>query len=244
MISRSFLFVLLVFIVACKDKDTPSQVKTEPESPIEVQEEEKVAWDPEQFYKPAISADGDTLMPLIPQDSVAVFFTRYAKQHPQNKIIIHTDYGDIHVQLYDEPAIYRGNILFLANHDYYKTTYFYRVAEGFVIQGGDSDNTYTAMMRSSTGKYELPIDTTHNRVHKRGTVSMARQYEDNPDKAMSPFNFFICMKRSPHLDGEHTIIGEVTKGMDVATKINQVKTDQSEWPLEDVYLDIEVVGGE
>lgn len=243
MISRSCVFLFLGLVVACKDNNTGGAEKV-PSEPLEKSVEKEEKWNPEEFYRPAISADGDTLLPLIPQDSVKAFFNRYAKKNPEDQIIIHTDYGDIHIKLYEKPAIYRGNMIFLAKNDYYETTYFYRVAEGFVIQGGDSDNTFTAMMRSSTGKYRLPIDTTYNRKHKRGTVSMARQYENNPNKMISPFNFFICMKRSPHLDGEHTIIGEVTKGMGVVQKINEVKTDRSEWPIEDVHISMEVVGME
>ena len=102
---------------------------------------------------------------------------------------------------------------------------------------------------------------------------MARQYEDNPEKLSSPYNFFIVVGRTfntpaimgierdhnksfsaeerriyetiggaPHLDGEHTVFGEVVSGMDVVDEISKVETDIREWPKEDIkILTVEIV---
>ena len=72
---------------------------------------------------------------------------------------------------------------------------------------------------------------------------MARIYKKNPEKRSSPFEFYIVMdpNGSYHLDQEHTVIGRVTKGMDVAKKINVLETDKSEWPIEDVYMKATII---
>jgi len=44
-----------------------------------------------------------------------------------------------------------------------------------------------------------------------------------------------------HIDGEHTIFGSVTKGMDIADKISRVKTADDDWPLKDVNMKIKVL---
>ena len=41
---------------------------------------------------------------------------------------------------------------------------------------------------------------------------------------------------TPHLDGEYTVFGEVVEGMDIVDKIQQVKTDRSDRPEEDVKI--------
>ena len=51
----------------------------------------------------------------------------------------------------------------------------------------------------------------NHRKHKYGALAAARQWENNPNKLSSPFEFYIVHKRSGahHLDNEHTVFGEV-----------------------------------
>ena len=46
---------------------------------------------------------------------------------------------------------------------------------------------------------------------------------------------------APHLDGEHTVFGEIYEGLDVLEKMSLVKTDQSDWPLEPLVMEMEVI---
>ena len=68
---------------------------------------------------------------------------------------------------------------------------------------------------------------------------------DCSKNAFSPkgtYEFFIVCNPLGlhHLDGEHTVFGEVTKGMDVVDKIAKVKIDEGEWPIQDIEIKVRV----
>ena len=46
---------------------------------------------------------------------------------------------------------------------------------------------------------------------------------------------------SPHIDGDHTVFGEVYEGMAVVDSIAKLKTDKGHWPINSVYIDVEVL---
>ncbi|MEZ4792517.1 MAG: peptidylprolyl isomerase [Gelidibacter sp.] len=88
------------------------------------------------------------------------------------------------------------------------------------------------------GKYLLPPDTKKGFKHDRGTLSMPSSEIENAYKMASPYQFFIVQgaNGAHHLDGEYTAFGKVIAGMDVVDKIANVKTDDAEWPLHNVYI--------
>ncbi len=52
---------------------------------------------------------------------------------------------------------------------------------------------------------------------------------------------YLTIGGAPHLDGEHTVFGEIYEGLDVLKKMSEVKTDDSRWPLEPLIMKIEVI---
>jgi peptidylprolyl isomerase len=94
----------------------------------------------------------------------------------------------------------------LAAEGFYDGTPFHRVIEGFTAQGGDPTGT-------GTGGSHLPdlhAEFTNERGFRRGTVGAART--QNPNSANS--QFYIMFAPAPHLDGQYTIWGQVTEGME------------------------------
>ena len=65
----------------------------------------------------------------------------------------------------------------------------------------------------------------------------------NPQKKSTAFEFYIVQNRkgAHHLDGEHTVFGEVTYGFETIDRIVNLEAGSDEWPLEDVFMKIEVV---
>lgn len=175
--------------------------------------------------------------------NVVPFFTEYEKQHKETIVLIKTKFGDIKIRLYKDTPIHRANFIFLTKIGYFDTTVFYRVAPNFVIQGGNSDDFYTMKQRHKYGNYLMKPEFRKNRRHKYGALAAAREWEHNPDKLSSPFEFYIVQNRkgAHHLDNEHTVFGEVISGFATIDKIANLEAGVDEWPKVDVHMKIEVV---
>lgn len=87
----------------------------------------------------------------------------------------------------------------LAQKGYFDGIVFHRVVPNFVIQGGDPTGT-----GSGGPGYQLPAEFSEI-LHEEGTLSMART--SDPHSAGS--QFFVCTARTPHLDNEYTVFGQV-----------------------------------
>jgi len=129
-----------------------------------------------------------------------------------------TSRGTITLDLFDEevPGTV-GNFEKLANDGFYDGTRFHRVIENFMIQGGDplSRNPNNPRAGSGGPGYKIKCET-HRNTHKHvaGTLAMAHAGKDTGGS-----QFFICHSPQRHLDGVHTVFGQVTKGMDVVNAI-------------------------
>ena len=93
----------------------------------------------------------------------------------------------------------------LANAGFYDGVVFHRVIPGFMAQGGDPTGTGT----SGSDKPDLKAEFSRE-PHVRGTCSMART--SAPNSANS--QFFICFDDARFLDGQYTVWGQVTEGME------------------------------
>jgi cyclophilin family peptidyl-prolyl cis-trans isomerase len=174
----------------------------------------------------------------LSDDNVMEFFLDYDKNHKENKVRIFTDYGEIDILLFENTKFHRSNFIYLTKKNYFQNTQFYRVINNFVIQAGNSDNRKISQKRKKIGRYLLPNDLNKGHTHKRGMVSMPSSLVDNPYKMASPFEFFIVQKKdgAHHLDGDYTVFGKVTKGMDTVDKIASRPTDNRDWPIDNVYI--------
>jgi peptidyl-prolyl cis-trans isomerase B (cyclophilin B) len=138
---------------------------------------------------------------------------------PDKTAVMETSRGAIELDLFaDETPDTVANFEKLANSGFYDGTKFHRVIPNFMVQGGDP---YSKTGKGAVGTggpgYTIKCET-HRNVHKHvaGTLSMAHAGKDTGGS-----QFFICHSPQAHLDGVHTVFGQVTKGMDTVNAIRQ-----------------------
>jgi peptidylprolyl isomerase len=92
----------------------------------------------------------------------------------------------------------------LTRKGFYNGVVFHRVIAGFMAQTGDPTGTGTG---GSGRKVKAEFS---KEPHVRGTASMARAQDPNSADSQ----FFICFEPAPFLDGQYTVWGQVTSGME------------------------------
>ena len=124
---------------------------------------------------------------------------------PDNTLILTLKGGDVTIALRPDLAPnHVARIKELVREGFYDGIVFHRVIDGFMAQTGDPTGTG---MGGSGKKLSAEFSSE---PHTRGTCSMARAAD--PDSADS--QFFICFQESSWLDGQYTVWGQVTDGME------------------------------
>jgi peptidyl-prolyl cis-trans isomerase B (cyclophilin B) len=127
--------------------------------------------------------------------------------------VIDTDKGRMVVDLFpgEAPGTV-SNFAKLAREGFYDGLTFHRVIPNFVIQGGCPRGDGTG----GPG-YHIKCETDNNpHKHLRGSLSMAHAGRDTGGS-----QFFICHSPQEHLDGKHTVFGQLVEGFDVLDAIRQ-----------------------
>ena len=133
---------------------------------------------------------------------------------PDNTVYMDLKGGRVVIQLLPQIAPkHVAQVKELCREHFYDNTAFHRVIEGFMAQGGDPTGTGTGGSKLPN----LPAEFTNERRFLRGTVGAART--SDPNSANS--QFFIMFAPAPSLDGQYTIWGQVTSGMDAVDKIKR-----------------------
>ena len=148
--------------------------------------------------------------------------------------VIHTDKGDLRVELFAKEAPQTvNNFVFLARDGFYNDLTFHRVIAGFVAQAGDPEGTG----RGGPG-YTIP-DEASGMPFLAGTVGMAKK-PDQPNSAGS--QFFITYTDQPQLNDEFTAFGRVVEGMDVLNALTPREPEAGQdLPPGDKILSIEIL---
>jgi cyclophilin family peptidyl-prolyl cis-trans isomerase len=139
-----------------------------------------------------------------------------------------TTEGEIVFELFEQDAPRTvENFRKLAGDGFYDGLTFHRIIKDFMIQGGCPQGTGTG------GPGYTFEDEINDHKVVRGALAMANA---GPDTNGSQF-FIVTAGECGWLDGKHTVFGEVTSGMDVVDKLESVRTDGSDRPLEPVGIE-------
>jgi cyclophilin family peptidyl-prolyl cis-trans isomerase len=202
--------------------------------------------------------------------SVLLFAACQPKKEKEYQAVISTEYGDITVKLFNSTPLHRDNFIKLAKSGFYDGTLFHRVIQHFVIQGGDPDSRAAVPnVAYGTGGTGYMIDAEIGAPHFRGALAAARTDNPEKKSSGCQFYIVTGTRQTetdlrqyeavkkiryndvqrqryineggvPRLDMEYTVFGEVTSGMDVVDKINNLET-QNDRPVHDVKMTIKMV---
>lgn len=252
---KILLFLIVIFsLVSCSNKNLDSIDETKVETNSQTKQETK-----KETKKETNQTQGDKMR--LNQ------IEGYRQGNIKAKMT--TTMGEMEIILFPNVAPKAvENFVEKAKDGYYEGVTFHRVIKGFMIQGGDPSGNGTGG-ESIWGKpFEDEFDINYR--HFYGALSMANagpstngsQFfivtaKDNVSEDIAsqmnelgedggyPENVVKAYKElggAYHLDGRHTVFGQVILGMDIAEKISQVDTNNSDKPLEDVVIEkIEII---
>jgi peptidyl-prolyl cis-trans isomerase B (cyclophilin B) len=136
----------------------------------------------------------------------------------------------LHVQNFDS----------LVNDQFFDSTAFHRVVPGFVIQGGDPNSINGPISTWGQGQpWQVTVPAEFSAVrHLRGILGAAR--DTDPNSASS--QFYICVANSTFLDGNYTVYGKVTSGMNIVDTIVASPRDANDVPLQKIEMFVTYIG--
>jgi peptidyl-prolyl cis-trans isomerase B (cyclophilin B) len=146
------------------------------------------------------------------------------------ELVVETNCGNFTIKL-DPKASPKtvASVAGLAEAGFYDDTMFHRIVPGFVIQGGDPTGTGTGGPGYST--VDTPAESTR---YTKGVVAMAKTPTEAPGTSGS--QFFIVTGADIGLPPEYAVIGKVTEGLDVVTRIGKLGDAATEEPTEVVVI--------
>ena len=183
-------------------------------------------------------------------------------QQKETVVIIETNYGTIKAKLYNDTPLHRDNFIKLVNEGWYNGSPFHRVINNFMIQGGQNkdgrmDPGYTVPAEFRDNHFHkkgaLCAARQGDQVNPKKASSGSQfyivqgqvfddqklnLYEERLGKVFnaSQRQAYKTVGGTPHLDGDYTVFGEVTEGLEVVDKIARVKTGYMDVPVEPVTI--------
>ena len=152
--------------------------------------------------------------------------------------ILHTNKGDITIEFFNKQAPNTvANFIKLAKEGFFDGIKFHRVIKGFMIQSGDpltKDDSKIALWGTGGPGYSFADELgkeNENNKNNAGTIAMA-----NSGPNTNGSQFFINVVANNFLDEKHTVFGQVIKGMDIVTAIENTPTGTADRPINPIIV--------
>ncbi len=149
--------------------------------------------------------------------------------------------GSFNIELFPLIApLHTQNFDSLVNDQFFDSTAFHRVVPGFVIQGGDPNSISGPISTWGQGQpWQVTVPAEFSVVrHLRGRVGAAR--DNNPNSATS--QFYVCAANATFLDGDYTVYGQVTSGINIVDSIVSSPRDANDVPLQKIEMFVTYTG--
>ncbi len=174
-----------------------------------------------------------------PVTSTSTNSTTTTMQLPEKitSAIITTNKGVIEIEFTKDSPETVKNFSKLALSNFYNGTRFHRVIKDFMIQGGDplsKDVANKNIWGTGGPGYTFKDEIHEGDTFPQGTLAMANS---GPGTNGSQFFIVTSIAGTPWLIGKHTVFGHVTKGLDIALRINNLQTDGRDQPTQEVIVE-------
>ncbi len=169
-------------------------------------------------------------------NSQASATTNTMENKSYTQAVITTNKGVIEVDLDTSKVLTVSNFGKLAESSFYNGVRFHRVIKGFMIQAGDplsKDVVNKSTWGTGGPGYRFNDELTGNEQYTLGTLAMANA---GPNTNGSQF-FIVTAQPGVPLPPSYTVFGRVTKGIEIALAIENVATNSSDQPLEDIIIE-------
>lgn len=163
---------------------------------------------------------------------------------PRYQIITHragSYLGSFNIELFPLIApLAVQNFDSLVGVQFFDSTAFHRVVPGFVIQGGDPNSIHGPVSTWGLGNASQPAVPAEFSVvrHLRGILGAARDADTNSANSQ----FYICVAPATFLDGQYTVYGQVTNGMEIVDTIVNSPRDANDVPLQKIEMFVSYIG--
>lgn len=210
---------VVLIVIGLKTKTaTPSDEMPIINTETQTDAYQNTATDPTLSTQPTTSAPADT-------------------KKVMNTVTLKTNMGEITIAL-DRTGAPKTveNFVTLAQKGFYDGIRFHRVIKDFMIQTGDpqsKDLTKKSLWGTGGPGYKFDDELSGKETYPQGTVAMANS---GPNTNGSQF-FIVTANPGAPLPPSYTVFGKVAKGLDVALKIENVKTETADRPVDDVIIE-------
>lgn len=190
----------------------------------------------ETLQQEAATTTPSTTVSQTQTNSQASTTTNSMENKSYTQAVITTNKGVIEVDLDTSKVLTVGNFSKLAESSFYNGVRFHRVIKGFMIQAGDplsKDVVNKSTWGTGGPGYRFNDELTGNEQYTLGTLAMANA---GPNTNGSQF-FIVTAQPGVPLPPSYTVFGRVTKGIEIALAIENVATNSSDQPLEDIIIE-------